>query len=486
MRTEKDFIGEVKLSDDALYGIHAWRACENFPNRTKFNQRWYKSMGSVKLAVYHTIRRYQEELQKKFPELSELQRISEDKLDALIQAAVEVSEGKHFTHFIVPAVQGGAGTSINMNINEIITNRALTLLTKQAGDYNILDPIESANLFQSTNDVVPTALKTAVMHALTELEEHINQLRFALEQQENDHRNSLRNSYTQMQTAVPSSFGRLFSAYNDALSRDWWRVSKCFERIKQVNLGGSAIGTGITVPRFVIMEAVRELQKLSGLPLTRSENMVDTTSNLDSWTEIHASLKAHAVNMEKISNDLRLLASDIAGNGNLEIPQKQTGSSIMPGKVNPVIPEYIISTAHQVYANDQLISSLSAQSVLELNPYLPSIGHAVLNSLDLLIAACKSMKNGLITGLKVNTDDAWKQLLHSPSLATVFVPYIGYHKAGEIAGIMKNDKCGIFDACEKSGHVTKAQAEEILKPENLLKLGFSVKDYINFKNKSKK
>jgi aspartate ammonia-lyase len=437
-------------------------------------------MGTVKLAMYQTIQRYQSELKNKYPELKELQKLPEDKLNALIQAAREVSEGKHRDQFIVPAIQGGAGTSINMNINEIIANRALQMLGKKPGNYNVLDPVEAANLFQSTNDVVPTALKMAVMQALNELEDSINQLRFSLEQHEKEHRNSLRIGYTQMQAAVPTSFGRLFSAYNDALSRDWWRVSKCFERIKQVNLGGSAIGTGITVPRYVIMEAVRELQKMTELPLTRGENMVDTTSNLDSWTEIHATMKAHAVNLEKISNDLRLLASDLSSENGLKIPQQQVGSSIMPGKVNPVIPEFVISTAHQVYANDQLISGLSGQSVLELNPYLPSIGHAVLNSMELLTSANHSLRNKLIKGMVIQSDAAKNQLLKSSTLCTAFVPFIGYHKAAEIARYMSRNNTDIYDACRQTGYVNDKQAKEIMKPENLLKLGFSVKDFKQF------
>ncbi|MFW5805642.1 MAG: lyase family protein [Bacteroidales bacterium] len=480
MRKEKDIIGEKMIPEDALYGIHAVRAQENFPNDIAFNSRWYKAMGTVKLSMYQTIQLYQAELQKKYPELITLKKISDENLQAMIKAAGEIGKGKHIEHFIVPAFQGGAGTSINMNINEIIANRSLQLLGDKPGNYKKIDPFESANLYQSTNDVVPTALKMAVMLALNELEEKINALRSALEKHENAHRNSLRVSYTQMQAAVPSSFGKLFSSYNDALSRDWWRVSKCFERIKQVNLGGSAIGTGITVPRFVIMEAIRELQKLTDLPLTRGENMADATNNLDNWTEIHATLKAHAVNLEKISNDLRLLASDISDGKSLSLPQKQVGSSVMPGKVNPVVSEYVISIAHQVYANDQQISALCGQSLLELNPYIPSIGHAVLNSLDLLISGCESMKTNMIEGLEVNVENAYHQLINNSSVTTVFVPFIGYHKAAEIAKMMKTENCDVFSAAEKSGYISQRQVKHCLKPENLLKLGFSVKDIKDF------
>ncbi len=192
-----------------------------------------------------------------------------------------------------------------------------------------------------------------------------------MEKLEKKYRNTLRIAYTQMQEAVPSTYGRLFSSYSDALSRDWWRVSKCLERIKVVNLGGSAIGTSIAVPKYFVAEVVSRLQQITGLPVTRGENLSDATSNLDPFVEVHGILKAHAVTLEKMANDLRLLASDIHGGHSLSIPKKQTGSSIMPGKVNPVIPEYVISCAHRVYSNDQLIAGLSAQGCLELNAYLP-------------------------------------------------------------------------------------------------------------------
>ncbi len=479
MRQEKDFIGKLDIPKTALYGIQSLRAKENFPYQTAFHPKWYQAMGIVKLSMYQCISKFQHDAKKKYGENDQLNFIADEVLHAMSDAAIEISESKHYTDFIVPAVQGGAGTSINMNINEIIANRALQLLQDTAGNYQRIHPIEHANRYQSTNDVVPTALRVAVMQLLDELEDVVNQLRFGIEAKEKAHRNSLRTAYTQMQEAVPSSFGKLFSAYNDALSRDWWRVSKCFERIKLVNLGGSATGTGLTVPRYIIMEAVRELQKLTNLPLTRSENLNDATSNLDAWVEIHATLKAHAVNLEKISSDIRLLASDINKDKSISIPQKQIGSSIMPGKVNPVIPEYVISIAHKVYANDQLISSLSSQGVLDLNPYLPQIGDAVLESLSLLIAANQSMLKHLIADLSVNSETSGKQLYFSPSIVTATVPIIGYVKAGKLAKYMRENRCDIFSANQTLHFLSHEKMNELMKAENLLKLGFTLKEILN-------
>lgn len=479
MRTEKDFLGIKKIDEKALFGIHSVRARENFPYQSPFHLDWYKSVGLTKLACYLTYKNFKKSLNQKY-DINKLPftLIKDEVLDAMISTAQEVADGKYYDNFIVPAVQGGAGTSINMNVNEIIANASLIKLGKNPGEYKIIDPIEHANLFQSTNDVIPTSLKITVIQLLIKLEESINYLRGKVENCEKKFRNELRIGYTQMQEAVPSSFGKLFSTYSDALSRDWWRVSKCFERIKVVNLGGSAIGTGITVPRFFIMEVVSELQKLTGLPITKSENLQDATNNLDSFVEVHAILKSHAVNLEKIASDLRLLSSDIIGSKEISIPNKQVGSSIMPGKINPVIPEFIITAAHKIYSNDMLVSSLSSQGCLDLNAYIPEIGNAIIESLRLLAAADKTLADNLFEGLVVNSATANKKLINSPAITTALVPYIGYNKASEISKEMKLNSIDIFAANKKLKLISDKKLKEILKPENLLKTGYSMGDII--------
>ena len=475
-RIESDKLGELKIPEEALYGINSLRAKDNFPGDISFHKEWYRATGMVKQACYRVYRRFCEASEKKYAGNVPLKIISRDTIDALENAAIEVSEGLYFSHFIVPALQGGAGTSINMNINEIITNAALINSGNNAGDYTIIDPIEHANIYQSTNDVIPTALTVASMKLLGELEESINSLRKNIEGLETTYREYLRPGYTQMQEAVPSSFGKLFSAYNDALSRDWWRVSKCKERIKVVNLGGGATGTGLAIPRFFIIEVVPELRHMTSLPLTRSENLNDATSNLDKWVEIHATLKSHAVNLEKIASDIRLLAADICGTGLISIPERQKGSSLMPGKINPVISEYVISTAHKIYSNDMLISNLCGQGCLDLNAYIPLIGHSIIESLKLLINANNSLSINMVNDLKVNKKAAYDALIESPVISTALIPYIGYNKATEIALYMKEEKTDIFEACQFTGYVERKKLEDILKPGNLLKLGFSLDD----------
>ena len=477
MRQESDYLGTIAIPKDALFGIHSLRAKNNFPDHTPFSLSWYKALGFVKKACYLTYKDFKEAAESSF-DISELpiKFLSEQTINLLIESADEISEGKYFDNFIVPAIQGGAGTSINMNINEIIANVALKKLGLNPGQYEKIDPIEAANIYQSTNDTIPSSLKLAIISLLNELEDAINNLRFEIENLEKKHRNVLRIGYTQLQEAVPTSFGNLFSSYNDALGRDWWRVSKCFERIKTVNLGGSAIGTSITVPRYFVMNVVQKLRQITNLPLTRSENLVDATANLDGFVEVHGILKAHAVNLEKISSDMRLLASDLVGKKEIEIPHKQVGSSIMPSKTNPVIVEFVVSVAHKIYANDILVNQLSAQGQLELNANLPLIGHSILESLELLIAADKTLKENLFAELKINAKISQKNLFKSPSITTALIPFIGYNKSSELSKLMRKEQINIFEANEQLKILDTKKIAEILRPDNLLKNGFSLRD----------
>ncbi len=477
-RRESDSLGEMEIPAKALYGIHSVRAGQNFPSSVPFPEEWYRAMGKVKLACYRAVRSFGKAVGEKYPEVTlPFSLPSEEVLNALEQAATEVSEGACFSEFIVPGISGGAGTSINMNVNEILANAALLHTGRQPGDYRVIDPIETANIYQSTNDVVPTALKIAVIDLLNGLESSINLLRQEVEIIESKYRNELRIAYTQMQEAVPSTYGKLFSTYNDALSRDWWRVSKCFERIKVVNLGGSAIGTGIGVPRYFIMEVMPILQRLTGYPLTHGENLPDVTNNLDPFVEVHAILKAHAVNLEKMVSDIRLLASDLS-RASVSIPKKQVGSSIMPGKVNPVIPEYVISVAHKVYSNDQLISSLCALGCLDLNAYLPLIGLAMIESIRLLKAADDTLRQNLIVGLQVVEGSGSEQLFRSPAITTALSPIIGYNKASQLAREMKASGCTVNEANRKLGLMDEESLNKALLPENLMKTGFTMNDIL--------
>ncbi len=475
-RNEKDLAGELRVPSEALYGIHSLRASLNFPVVSPFPESWYRAMGVVKLSSYSVYRRFRDSAQRRYPGSPGVMHIDDKILDAIEVSAGEVAAGDHFEHFIVPGLQGGAGTSINMNINEIIANSAIIRLGGRPGDYTLADPFDHCNIYQSTNDVVPTALTIAAMNQLNTLALSINNLRGSLEKVEREHRNSLRPGYTQMKEALPSSFGTLFSTYNEALSRDWWRVSKALERVRTINMGGGATGTGLAIPRFYIMEIVPELRRRTGLPLSRSENLPDATSMLDRWVEVHAIVKAHAVNLEKMVSDLRLLASDLLSPPQIELPVRQTGSSAMPGKVNPVIPEFVISATRKVYANDSLITSLAAMGQLELNAYIPLIGVSLLESLSLLEACNKSAATGMIEGIEIASGVAYERVIRSGTITTALIPFIGYRRASEIAIMMREKSITIFEANEIERFMEKERLEAVLTPANLLKLGYSLKE----------
>lgn len=477
MRTEKDFLGEIKIPEDKLYGIHSARAQSNFPCKTSFPIEWYSATGLIKKACYRTYRNFRDTaIQKQLSGPKGHQWMTNQVINCLEEAADEVSSGSYFNHFIVPGIQGGAGTSINMNINEIIANVALKKTGHNPGQYHVIDPLDHANIFQSTNDTVPTALHLALMQQSYKLEASINRLRSVFEALETKYRNQLRQGYTQMQKAVPSSYGHLFSSYSDALSRDWWRVSRIRERLKEVNLGGGAAGTGMGIPRYFILNAIAELRNITNLPLSHSENLTDATMNHDSLVEVHAILKAHAVNMEKISSDIRLLGSDISRHQTVKIPQKQMGSSIMPGKVNPVIAEYVISVSHKVYANDQMVSGLAARGCLDLNAYLPSMGVAMIESFNLLESACNSLHQNMLAELSIVSEQEENELYKSASITTALVPYIGHTMAEKLALKMKSTHKNIFEVNEELKILSNEDLREILDPSSLVSKGFSLND----------
>jgi aspartate ammonia-lyase len=475
-RKETDFLGSIEIPENALYGINSERARENFPDITPFPEEWYRATGTVKKACYLTYRKFRDAAAGKYSSHPALVVIPDEILNALEISAAEVAEGKFFADFIVPAVQGGAGTSINMNVNEIIANASLIKCGRKPGDYSYIDPFSHANIFQSTNDVIPTALTVAALEAISLLEESVNLLRSSTEKKEKEFRHILRTGYTQMQAAVPSTYGQLFSSYSDALSRDWWRISKCTERLKQVSLGGGATGTALAIPRYFVMNVTAELRSLTGLNIAQAENLSDATANLDKWVEVHATLKANAVNLEKMVSDLRLLSSDIACEESLTIPPRQAGSSIMPGKVNPVIPEFVISAAQKIYSNDSLVTSLAGKGCLELNAYLPLMGFAVLESIRLLTAACRTTAMFLVDGLSASENEGLTRISGNPTAATALIPYIGYRKATEIAIFMKENNTDIFEACSCLKVLDNDRLKEILKPGNLIKSGYSLEE----------
>ncbi len=420
-RIEHDLLGDREVPGEAYYGIHALRAAENFallgqPLHTEL----IAALAQVKAACARANLK--------------AGRLEARLAEAIIAAADEVAAGALREQFIVDALQGGAGTSANMNTNEVLANRALELLGEPRGAYGILDPLEHVNAEQSTNDVFPTALRVAALRLLLPLIEDFADLQATLQEKEQAYAAALALGRTEMQDAVPITWGQRFAAWAQAVQRDWWRLHVVEEKLRQVNLGGTAVGTGLNADRKYIYVVVDYLRQATGLNLARAENLIDLTQNADVFVEVSGLLKTAAVTLAKVAADLRLLSSGPrAGFAEVTLPERQAGSSIMPGKVNPVIPEAVTQAAFQVMANDLAITLAAQAGQLELNAFLPLIAHNLLQSLDLLHHGVRSLITHCLADLTVCEAHSAHLLEQSFALATAVAPYIGYHAATEVA-----------------------------------------------------
>lgn len=458
-RIEKDLLGERHVPADALYGIHTVRGLENFPlsGRT-VNPALIHAFGAVKLACARTNH--------------ELGWWDEPTFSAIETACGEMMDGTLDGHIVVDALQGGAGTSTNMNVNEVLANRALVLLDRQPGDYGIVSPLEDVNLHQSTNDTYPTALKVAAIQRLRELEREVVALQEEFQEKEKAFAHIVKIGRTQLQDAVLVTLGREMSAYAEAFNRDRWRIYKCEERLRVVNLGGTAVGTGLAAPRQYIFKVTEHLRGITGLGLARAENLVEATQNTDVFVEVSGILKACASNLLKVSSDLRLLSSGPdAGIGELRLPPRQAGSSIMPGKVNPVIPEAVSQSAMAVMSNDQSITLAASLGNLELNAFLPLIADSLLGSLDLLANACSILRRLCVAGLDADEEKCRSHVEGATATLTALVDRVGYQSAQEVAAEARESGRSIRQVAVERGLVTAEEFEEIVSAESVTRLG---------------
>lgn len=458
-RIEKDQLGERKIPETAYYGINTKRAEENFKLGPKnVNLKLIYEVAMIKKAsamVNH-----------------ELKQLMEDKAKAIIQASEEVIDGKFDHEFIVSAFQGGAGTSTNMNVNEVIANRAIEILGGKKGDYDVVHPLNDVNMSQSTNDVYPTALRIAAIHMLRKLSSSLTQLQKALQGKENEFSDVIKLGRTELMDALPMMLGQEFGAYAKAIERDRWRVYKVEERLRQINLGGTAIGTGVNASHKYIFMVTDTIQELTGLGLARSDYPMDITQNNDVFVEVSGLLKAASTNLLKLSNDLRLLASGPKGGlGEIELPQMQAGSSIMPGKVNPVIPEMIGQVAMRVMANDYAITMAASSGQLELNAFVPLIAENLLESLDLLNNGVTIFREKCIEGIIPNIEKCREHLEESAALATALVHHIGYDQAAQIARKALREKKTIKEVLKEENVFPNYRIDEILNPFEVTKPG---------------
>ena len=452
-RTEHDLIGEKRIPANAYWGIHTQRAADNFSlSGITVSRKLIKAMAAVKKACAQAN--------------AELDYLSPEKAKAVISACDEICSGKLADSFFLDALQGGAGTSTNMNVNEVIANRALEILGREKGDYDYLHPIDDVNRHQSTNDVYPTALKIAAIGGLRLLSENIARLQGVFQKKEKEFAKIMKIGRTELQEAVPITLGAEFSAFAEALSRDRWRTFKCEERLRVVNIGATAVGTGITAPRDYIFLVIEKLRALSGLGISRAENTVEATANNDMFVEVSAILKAHAAVLIKTANDLRLLHAL----GEIKLPARQAGSSIMPGKVNPVICEAMIQTGIKVMANDLIVGEAVSRSTLQICEFMPLIAQALLESLEILNNANVIFAE-YAEGIQASPETCRKYFNESLSIITAFVPLIGYEKAGALINEFSasGEKDFFVYLKEKLGEETVVKT---LTPEKILALGY--------------
>jgi aspartate ammonia-lyase len=458
-RIEHDLLGERAVPAQALYGVHTVRALENFPlSGRRVHPALIHAYGVVKQACLDANH--------------ELGQIRGEVYGALGQACQELTAGALDEQIVVDALQGGAGTSTNMNVNEVLANRALQLLGRRPGEYAVISPLDTVNLHQSTNDTYPTALKVAGIWLLRELETEIVALQEAFQAREGEFADIVKVGRTQLQDAVLVTLGRECGAWAEAFCRDRWRIYKCEERLRTVNLGGTAVGTGLAAPRRYIFRVVDHLREITGLGLARAENLMECTQNADVFVEVSGILKACATNLIKICTDLRLLSSGPdAGLGELRLPQVQAGSSIMPGKVNPVIPEAATQVGMQVCANDQAIAQAASMGNLELNAFLPLIADRLLESLALLAAGARMLRTRCVEGLQPDADRCRAQVHSGTAALTALIDSIGYERAQEIGRYAREQGVDVRQAGNELGLVTLAEFDQLTAPESVNRLG---------------
>jgi len=420
-RLEEDLLGEKNIDNCTYSGINTARALENFDlNGKTVNLKLIKEIALIKKAAAMTNKK--------------LNLLAPEKADAIIKASEDIIAGKFDDEFKISAFQGGAGTSTNMNVNEVIANRAIELLDGTKGDYNLVHPLNHVNMSQSTNDVYPSALRIAAIRLIRKLSNSLSSLQEALQIKENEFSDVIKLGRTQLMDALPMTAGQSFGAYSKAIERDRWRIYKVEERLRQINLGGTAIGTGLNATNKYVFMMTDTIQELTGLGIARSDYPMDITQNCDIFVETSGLLKSCSVNLLKISNDLRLLNSGPRGGiGEVILPNMQAGSTIMPGKINPVIPEMVAQVSLRVIANDSAITMASSMGQLELYAFTPLIAECLLESLELLDRSVMIFKDKCITGLKMNSDRCLENLEKSLVSATALVPHLGYDKASFIS-----------------------------------------------------
>ncbi|MES2938825.1 MAG: aspartate ammonia-lyase [Pseudomonadota bacterium] len=456
-RTEHDFLGDKQIPADAYWGVHTARAVENFP-----------ISGTPLAAMPELIRAFGHVKKAAARANAELGALDARRAEVIGLACDELVAGRFHDQFVVDVIQGGAGTSTNMNANEVIANIALQMLGHGKGEYQHLHPNDHVNASQSTNDVYPTAVRLALWAGLDGLLEAMEVLRLGFEAKAAEFQDVLKIGRTQLQDAVPMTLGQEFSTYAVMLEEDQARVREARALIQEVNLGATAIGTGINAPHGYAELACRLLAEESGIPVVKAKNLVEATQDTGAFVQLSGVLKRVATKLSKTCNDLRLLSSGPqAGFGDIRLPARQAGSSIMPGKVNPVIPEVVNQVAFEVIGNDVTVTMASEAGQLQLNAFEPIMGWSLHKSIRHLSNACLALQAHCVAGIEANHELLARRVRESITLVTALNPVIGYEKAALLAKTAITMGKPVVEVAEELGILTREQIEAFLVPANL-------------------
>ena len=465
-RTEKDSIGQKQVPVDAYYGVQALRAAENFPiTGQKAHPEQIRALAYIKKAC--ALANFEVGLMDK--------KIC----DAIVQACDEIVAGQFHGDFIVDPIQGGAGTSLNMNANEVVANRAIEILGGTKGDYTVVHPNDHVNYGQSTNDVIPTSGKMTVLRLIDRLVGELNYLHDALKAKGDEFDHVLKMGRTQMQDAVPIRLGQEFHAYAVAIRRGINRIEKAKDAMRPLNMGGTAIGTGINANKTYFKRIAPILAEVSGLDLYQAEDLVDSTQNLDAFVEVSGAIKACAVTMSKMANDLRLMSSGPrCGFGEINLPAKQNGSSIMPGKVNPVIPEVVSQVAFNIIGNDVTITMAAEAGQLELNAFEPVVFYCLFQSIDTLANASRTFVDNCISGITANEERCSDLVENSVGIITAICPHVGYQPAADIAKKALRTGESVRSLIVKEGLLTAEELDQIMAPAGMTEPGIAAEELL--------
>lgn len=465
-RIEADSIGTKDVPENVYYGVQSLRAAENFHiTGLNMHPEIINSLAYIKKACAITN--------------CEVGLLNKKIANAIVQACDEIIAGKFHDDFIVDPIQGGAGTSLNMNANEVIANRAIEILGGEKGDYDIVHPNDHVNYGQSTNDVIPTAGKITSLRLLKNLKSELLRLHDTLEKKAEEFDHVIKMGRTQMQDAVPIRLGQEFRAYSVAIMRDIRRMDLAMNEMRTVNMGGTAVGTGINADETYLKRIVPNLSEVANMELVQAFDLIDSTQNLDSFVSVSGAVKACAVTLSKIANDLRLMSSGPrAGFGEINLPARQNGSSIMPGKVNPVIPEVVNQVAFNIIGNDVTITMAAEGGQLELNAFEPIIFYCMFQSIDTLAYAVQTFIDNCVSGITANEERCRSLVENSVGIVTAICPHVGYKKSAEIAKKALATGQPVRNLILQENLMTAEELDSILDPVHMTEPGISRKDIL--------